>query len=349
MKLIRRNIVSSVVVLLGTLAALCSCTQDNMTSEGAYTIKVGTYNLWCAHSRTKKLSADPDIDTQRYWKPSSVAMNAIIDEMDCDIYAFQEIGDSIYGKIGAETSLKVHMEKEGYEWRIWSNVDGTPVTGQSGRLTYSPGICYRVSLFTLLSGGVFWLGGNPAEPEFVRTENFDPEYGDPKRACVWARMRHKPSGKVFYFMSAHLDTRSFSGVSYPMVNDRNCINLMSHADEFIVPEGVPSIIAGDMNVGPTGSGYAYLMNHEGRRHMWKDAYSIAGDAGTLGVTAKNSPFTNNSAKGEIGTSRIDHVFVEGFEVMNYDINQKKYKTASGMEHFPSDHFPVIVTLQLSKL
>ena len=198
-----------------------------------------------------------------------------------------------------------------------------------------------------MSGGVFWLGGNPAKPEFVRTEDFDPEYGDDNRACVWARMRHKPSGKVFYFLSTHLDTRSFSGVSYPIVNNHNCTNLMLHADSHIVPEGVPSIIAGDMNASPTSSGYMNLMNQEGRRHLWKDAYYVAEESGALGVTAKTSPVTNNSAKGNIGTSRIDHVFVDGFEVLDYDINQNKYKTENGSEHYPSDHFPVIVTLKFS--
>ena len=96
-------------LVFGCMGMLCSCTPDNVPSEGDYTIKVGTYNLWCAHSRTKKLTADPSIDSQRYWKPSSVAMNAIIDEMDCDIYAFQEIGDSIYGKKSPETALKTHL------------------------------------------------------------------------------------------------------------------------------------------------------------------------------------------------------------------------------------------------
>ena len=96
-------------LVFGCIGMLCSCTPDNVPSEGDYTIKVGTYNLWCAHSRTKKLTADPGIDSQRYWKQSSVAMNAIIDEMDCDIYAFQEIGDSIYGKKGSQTALKTHM------------------------------------------------------------------------------------------------------------------------------------------------------------------------------------------------------------------------------------------------
>ena len=344
---IRRHILGVTLLhfMLCGMFAVCSCNPESVPSDNNFTIKVATYNFWCAHSRTKKITADPTIDSQRYWKPSSPAMKKIIADMDCDIYAFQEIGDSIYGKQGLELSLRAAMEPE-YEWKIWSNSDGgTLVTENSGKLNYSPGICYRKSVVTVLDGGVFWLGGNPAKPEFVRTEDFNPQYGDPKRACVWARMRHKPSGKVFYFLSTHLDTRSFSGVSYPIVNNHNCTNLMSHADSHIVPEGVPSIIAGDMNAAPGMSGYVNLMNHEGRRHIWKDTYYVAQEAGLLGATAAISPVTNNSAKGQMGNSRIDHVFVDGFDVLHYDIKQNKYKTENGTEHYPSDHFPVIVTLK----
>lgn len=314
-------------------------------------IKVGTYNLWCSESRLKYLGKDQQIDRQRFWNTSAKAVAEIVSDMDCDVYAFQEICDSIFGKKGEATSLKRLMGDD-FEWKIWSNVDGTPVSLSAGKLSYSPGICYRKSIVSFLDGGVFWLGGNPAKPEFVRTDGFDPQYGDPKRACQWARMRHKATGKVFYFLSAHLDTRSFSGVSYPMVNEENCRNLMAHADRYIVPEGVPSIIAGDMNTGielssgKVHQGYSILTDNQGRRHEWEDTYVLARQVGLLGETAAQSPVTTNSSKGDKpGSVRIDHIFVEGFEVSGYEICQKKYKTENGTEHYPSDHFPVIVTLK----
>ncbi len=337
------------VFLLGYALCCVSCAPESSSTsvaEQECVIKVGTYNLWCSHSRNKYLSQYPEIDRQRYWAPSSGAVAAIVEEMDCDIFAFQEIGDSIYGKAGFETSLRNLIGEGKYKWLIFSNVDGTEVTPASGRLSYSPGICYKDSLFTFLGGGVFWLGGNPSKPEFVRTESFDPELGDPKRACVWARMRHRASGKLFYFLSAHLDTRSFGGVSYPMVNVENCKNLMYHADWNIVPEGVPSIIAADMNSRPTDEGYiTYLSTNEGRRHKWEDTYELASQGGVLGKTASESPVTVNSSKGVKGNSRIDHILTDGFDVLEYEINQKKYNTENGAEHYPSDHFPVTVKLK----
>ena len=339
-------------VLLGLLCILLceSCAPEKMPLEPDL-IKVGTYNLWCSESRLKYLGKDQQIDRQRFWNTSAKAVAEIVSDMDCDVYAFQEICDSIFGKKGEATSLKRLMGDD-FEWKIWSNVDGTPVSLSAGKLSYSPGICYRKSIVSFLDGGVFWLGGNPAKPEFVRTDGFNPQYGDPKRACQWARMRHKATGKVFYFLSAHLDTRSFSGVSYPMVNEENCRNLMAHADRYIVPEGVPSIIAGDMNTGielssgKVHQGYSILTDNQGRRHEWEDTYVLARQVGLLGETAAQSPATTNSSKGDKpGSVRIDHIFVEGFEVSGYDICQKKYKTENGTEHYPSDHFPVIVTLK----
>ena len=339
-------------VLLGLLCILLceSCAPEKMPLESDL-IKVGTYNLWCSESRLKYLGKDQQIDRQRFWNTSAKAVAEIVSDMDCDVYAFQEICDSIFGKKGEATSLKHFMGDE-FEWKIWSNVDGIPVSLSAGKLSYSPGICYRKSIVSFLDGGVFWLGGNPAKPEFVRTDGFDPQYGDPKRACQWARMRHKATGKVFYFLSAHLDTRSFSGVSYPMVNEENCRNLMAHADRYIVPEGVPSIIAGDMNTGielssgKVHQGYSILTDNQGRRHEWEDTYVLARQVGLLGETAAQFPVTTNSSKGDKpGSVRIDHIFVEGFEVTGYDICQKKYKTENGTEHYPSDHFPVIVTLK----
>ena len=342
--------------VLYVLLIIASCTKSTPESAGvtpsgsdAVTLKVGSYNLWTSDSRKKYLTQYPEVSRQRYWKPSSGAMLAMVKDMDCDVFAFQEICDSIYGKKGNASSLKNLLERDskGYVWAIWSNVDGARVTASEGKLSYSPGICYKSAVLTLLEGGVFWLGGNPDVPEFVRTADFDPEYGDPKRACVWARFRHNASGKIFYLLSAHLDTQSFGGVSYPVVNKENCKNLMTHADKVIVPTGIPSIIAGDMNASPSNDGYKlYLNKNSGRLHKWFDVCNYASASGLLGPGAAESQVTMNSYKETMGSSRIDHIFVDGFTPLSYDILRDKYPTLDSSLHWQSDHFPVVVTLAL---
>ena len=302
-------------------------------------LKVGSYNLWTSHGRNKYLS----YPSQRFWKPSLPAMAEAIEEMACDIFAFQEVCDSIYGKNGKLYSLREEMG-DAYTWAFWSNVDGKRITPSEGTLSYSPGICYRNSVFELLDGGVFWLGGNPSSPVFVPSVDFEPESGaDSHRACVWAKMRHKASTKVFYFLSAHLDTQT-----YPNVNRENCRNLMAYAGE-LIPEGVPAVIAGDMNASPSSPGFtAYLSNNAGRSHKWKNAYSCAYSCSVLGPMAASNATTVNSASEVVGNSRIDHVFFDGFFISSYETLQKKYTTAGGEEHYPSDHFPLVVELSFTE-
>lgn len=94
------------IFLLVIMVGAVSCSGQDSDIQKEPTIKVCTYNLWCAHSRTKYLESQSDIDPQRFWKPSSGALLAAVNDLNCDIFAFQEIGDSIYGKKGIDTSLK---------------------------------------------------------------------------------------------------------------------------------------------------------------------------------------------------------------------------------------------------
>lgn len=103
------------IFLLVYMVGAVACSDQETYCQKDMTLKVCSYNLWCAHSRTKYLESQADIDPQRYWKPSSGALLSAIQELDCDIFAFQEIGDSIYGKKGIDTSLK-NLLGGGYEW-----------------------------------------------------------------------------------------------------------------------------------------------------------------------------------------------------------------------------------------
>lgn len=327
---------------------LVSCSGTSLqkpeTEADGCRITVASYNLWTSDSRKKYLTSDKSIDRQRFWRPSSVAMLEAIKDVDCDILAFQEICDSIYGRKGAAVSLKVMMEKAvpDYSWVVWSNVDSKKVE-DGGRISYTPGICYKTSVLDLTRSGIFWLGGNPDAPQWG--DGFSPEYGDPKRACVWALFRHKESGKQFYFLSAHLDTRSFNGIPYPYVNTENCRNLMEYADAELIPKGVPSIIAGDMNVSDKEDGYIdYLNRNTFRVHHWINAYEAARSMSALGTCAKAGPGTTNTHSETDGKDRIDHIFYDGFTIKEYEVVRRKYATRNGTLHYPSDHFPVTATL-----
>ena len=333
-------------LLFVLIVLLCGCHKEE--NGPTVKLKVGTYNLWTSGSR-KNLLTPP---SQRYWSSSSPAMLSIIKDMNCDIYAFQEICDSIYGQKGESKSLRYQMEQANmdYTWVIWSNVDGSFVTPTSGKISYSPGICYKNTVLELEQSGVFWLGGNPHKPEFV---GINPKHGDPKRACVWAKMRHKATNKEFYLLSTHLELPAFSGVDDPIVHYENCKNLMNYADQVIVWPDMPAIIAGDMNAPPSDLGYVqYLNNNSGRVHQWFNAYEEASKKGVLGPMTKENPGTINDHQTEVpgyepytGTDRIDQFFLTGCTITSYETVRKKFPTKDGSLHYPSDHFPLVVTVE----
>lgn len=332
------------LLLILTLFSACGKTSVDVPEPPESSISVCSWNLWTSESRKKYLSSDLSIDRQRFWKPSSVAMLEAVRDAGCDIFAFQEICDSIYGRKGPATSLKTMMSSAlpDYEWVVLSNVDGKKI-GDGGRLSYTPGICFRRSVLKLNDCGIFWLGGNPDAPRWG--EGFNPDYGDPKRACVWARFSHISSGRQFYFLSCHLDTRSFNGVPYPEVNNANCRNLMEYADTRLVPKGVPSVIAGDMNVSDKSDGYNDWLNSNTQRiHHWINAYEAARSMFSLGENARNNPGTTDTHLEGDGRERIDHIFYDGFTIRDYEVVRKKYPTRNGSLHYPSDHLPVIATL-----
>ncbi len=102
-----------VLFVFGFILLFAGCTkQDDKPTP--FKLKVGTYNLWTSNSR-KALLTPP---SSRYWSNSSTAMLAIIKDMNCDIFAFQEICDSIYGKKGKKNSLRYLMEQANldYSW-----------------------------------------------------------------------------------------------------------------------------------------------------------------------------------------------------------------------------------------
>ena len=100
------------IFLLVIMVGAVSCSGQDSDIQKDPTIKVCTYNLWCAHSRTKFINSQSDIDPQRYWKPSSCAMLSAIRDLDCDIFAFQEIfrfTGAIDGGLGHSTGHNISI------------------------------------------------------------------------------------------------------------------------------------------------------------------------------------------------------------------------------------------------
>jgi Metal-dependent hydrolase len=111
------------------------------------------------------------------------------------------------------------------------------------------------------------------------------------------------------------------------------------------PNKLPVILSGDFNVDQFNESYL-LLNNSG---ILKDSYE----------TTQFRYFTNgtfNSFDPELKTeTRIDHIFLtKDFKVMKYGVltdtyrSEKENKGAGRYARTPSDHFPVMIKVEVKK-
>ena len=290
--------------------------------------KVGTYNLFTSDSRLKFVGRDSTISTQRLWCNSAGAVADMIVHLDCDIMGVQEVCDSIWN--GPQNVRKLVADRGlEYEWILYPNT-------AHGHISYDNAIGYKPSVFECLESGIFWMAGVFNAPEMAP----DAPKGS-MRPCVWGHMRHKASGREFYFLSAHLlvSQKQADGSWSHEGNKYNAKMLRQWAYENI-PDDIPSILVGDMNVDDKAKHWLSLAQTrfmDTKLYMLR-AKRISADAKTWGT---------QDTKNEDGYSKWwpDHIMFNMFRPLDYVIDRSKFPTADGTLHYPSDHLPVTSVME----
>ena len=306
------------IALLVTLFAPLSLAQE---------YKVGTYNLFTSDSRKTCIEADSRVSEQRYWCNSAPAVASMISELDCDLLGVQEVCDSIWGLKGENDIRKLVavQGKVNYDWILY------PGTG-SEKIRYDVAIAYKKSKFNLLESGIFYLGG-VRDTAILASDA-------PKGAvkpCVWAHFEDKGSKKDFYFLSTHLQVpqKMKDGQYDHAANKYNMQRLRDITFE-ILPKDTPSILVGDLNADHNTKHWGSMSNAR-----WYDLFQHYMAAGKL-PDAINDWGTQN-LKDESGMTKWkpDHIGLQGFRPLGLDIDRRRFPTADGTLHYPSDHFPVV--------
>lgn len=175
-------------------------------------------------------------------------------------------------------------------------------------------IFYRVNRFELIGNGDFWLSETPDVPSY----GWDAKY---RRICSWAKFNDMKTGRDFYFFCVHFDheaeeARIQSGM------------LMVQKIKQIAGES-PVICVGDFNSTPN-TGQIQKM-----KSLLNDSYEIS-NTPPYGPVGTFNHFRMDSPQDE----RIDYIFVsKHFDVLKYGV-----LTDNINQHYPSDHFPVVVKL-----
>lgn len=311
------------LMLLSSLAGLAK--------ESTFTLKVGTYNICTSDSRLKKISKGQFTSEQRYWCNSADAVAAMIADLDCDVIGLQEICDSIWGVKGVNDLRDKVAQARGdksYDWVLYPNTS-------KGSISYDDAIGYNKDKLKLVDSGIFWMTENETKPG-------TPE-GAPKgssRPMVWATFKEKSTGAVFDFFSTHLVLGSMykdGGTEY------NAGHFVRIVKEYFSGKN-PSIVVGDFNAGNNSEALRIMCSDK-----WNDCYLALVEKGE-GIEEGSLDIGSQPRPDESGLSKglIDHILFERFIPMTYRIDSRKFPTADGTMHFPSDHLPVVATFMYSK-
>jgi len=203
-------------------------------------------------------------------------------------------------------------------------------------------IFYNTEKFKLVDHGDFWLSQNTTEPN----KGWDAVL---PRICSWAKLELKENGKTLYFFNVHFDHVG------TVARSESAKLILQKVKE--LAGNHTAILTGDFNVDQHSPSYQVLENSK----IMQDAYEIADFKYATNGTFNNF---NPNSKTE---SRIDHIFLTtDFSVQRYGVltdtyrsplknKEEAYKSGNfpkevSLKDFrartPSDHFPVMVVLNL---
>lgn len=179
-------------------------------------------------------------------------------------------------------------------------------------------IFYRTDKFNLLNKGDFWLSETPEKPG----PGWDAHLN---RICSWVQLQDKQSKKKFYFFNVHYDHQ---GVQARKESSKLLLAKINQ-----IAGNEPVVLTGDFNGDHQSQWYKTLAESPLLHDSYKEAKFAYASNGSF------NGFGSTLARNEI----IDHIFVTP------RIAVKRYGILTDTYHgkYPSDHFPVLVSLSLN--
>ena len=210
-----------------------------------------------------------------------------------------------------EQITDIENELPNYEWFGVGRDDGE----KAGE--FSP-IFYNKTKFILVKHGEFWLSENCDKPGL----GWDAVCN---RIVTWGKFKSKVTGKHFLVFNTHFDHRGNEARKNSAFLIRDKIKEISNNRE------LPIILTGDFNLTPDSEPIKLI------KGFMKDSREVSetppyGPVGTFTSFDWNAPMEN----------RIDYIFIQGrIKVLKYAV-----LTDAKNQHFPSDHLPVFVKVEL---
>lgn len=290
--------------------------EKEPSTDALQPVRVATFNIRYENSS----------DTgSKSWGDRRATVAAVIRNAKPDVFGLQEV----------LPAQRTYLAKKLPDWTLVGdhrNADRT--SGEA-----SP-VGYRTSRFDLLAHGTFWLSETPDKPGSTSWNTACP------RICTYVVLRDRTDGRSFCFANAHADHKS----------EKARLNGLKLVLERMgkIAYGMPLVFVGDHNCyetqAPAQAVSAALSNalyasRTAPKGPWRSCPGFAvpdeGEMPAAEVIAATTPEERND--GTYG-KRIDYVYVSpSVTVTDYET---VCKPRADLGVYPSDHFPVVATLNL---
>lgn len=301
-------------------------------------VKVGTYNI-----RLSGANGSADRGTPNAWKERKEDLLELVRKLDLDVFGLQEVCP--------DQAKFLRDNLAGYEF-VGEHRNADRTSGEA-----SP-VCYRKSRFEALGKGTFWLSETPDTPGLKGWGAACP------RVCSYLILRDRSTGRKFCFANTHTDHRS------ALAREKGMLLVIERMKEF--GKGVPIVFTGDHNCRETevpamavsailkDALYASEKPPLGSWRTfsgwkWHDREMPAVEALKAPVETRNAKKGSPDAVKDVSGlhpyekygARIDYIYVSpGVRVIDFEtVNEPR----PGKRLYPSDHFPVVATIELPSL
>lgn len=292
-------------------ACLILCFANTQATEKSRgTLRIATFNL-----RQSPPGKEATFDGENCWNNRKNLVAELIGFYKFDICATQE---------GWLHQLDYLAQNSGkYKWIGLAREDGK----QKGE---HAAILYNTEKLELLDSGTFWFSETPNVP----SKGWDAAC---TRVCTWGKFRQISSQKIFFVLNSHFDHVG------KIARIKEAEMLIKFAEE--IAKGAPVFLTGDLNSLPESDAIKIITKSQKFfDSIGKSESAPYGPINTFhGFSGKSGKGKTASGAADVGKERIDYIFVsEGISVKKYAI-----LTNSENEKFPSDHFPVMIEVELA--
>jgi len=190
---------------------------------------------------------------------------------------------------------------------------------------------FRTERFELRSSGLFWLSETP---DIAHSVSWDNDWGP--RACGWVRLRDRLHDRELVFASTHVDTNAGSWLPSAQV---------LHGELAAVGDERAIVLVGDFNCPAGSDAHAYLISDGHYRDAWLEAGRADDGEVTYHEFTGAVRLTDAAVFPSAGFAhrnyRIDWILVRG----DLSCSAAAIDVRRGSDVMPSDHYPVIATLE----